>query len=63
MMTVTDVAELLQVPERYVYRIVQERRITYSRIGKYLRFRRADVDAYLTAARREALRGPAPQRR
>lgn len=48
-----QVAERLNVGVRYVDRLVAERRLPHHRIGRLVRFRQADVDAFLAATRVE----------
>lgn len=55
LLTVADVAELFGVRTRFVYRLVDERRIPFIKVGRYLRFDPADVDAYLEGRRTEAI--------
>ncbi len=38
-----------------IRRLVAEQRISYSKVGKYVRFRREDLDAYVAAGRRGAV--------
>lgn len=47
LLSVEDVAAVLGVDRRYVYRLVKRRQIRHFRIGKYLRFRALDVRAYV----------------
>jgi excisionase family DNA binding protein len=50
LLTVQDVATLLQISERQVYRIVKTGELFAVRLGKrILRFRPQDVDALVTA--------------
>jgi excisionase family DNA binding protein len=51
MLDVKDVAELLGTPERFVRRLIAERRIGYSKVGRYVRFSPADVRAFVDAGR------------
>ncbi|MEZ5230265.1 MAG: helix-turn-helix domain-containing protein [Acidimicrobiales bacterium] len=44
-----DVATLLGRSERFVRRLVEENRISFIKVGKYVMFRRADVDAWIDA--------------
>ena len=46
-----DAADYLNVSERYMRRLVAERRIAYLKLGRLLRFSEADLDAYLEACR------------
>src|SRR5689334_3651099 len=50
-LTVPELAELLNTSERFVRRLVEERRIVFHRFGGLIRFDVADVDAYITAGR------------
>ena len=51
LLDVAGVAELLNVPERHVRRLVSERRIPFLKWGHLLRFDPAAVGAWLDAAR------------
>jgi excisionase family DNA binding protein len=51
-----DVAKRLDVPPRFVRRLVAERRITYHKVGRYVRFHERDITDYLAANRVEAMR-------
>jgi excisionase family DNA binding protein len=54
LLTVEEVAELLRVPRSWVYERTRKRafdRIPGFRLGKYWRFRRADVLAWLDRQR------------
>ncbi len=48
-------AEYLGVTERYMRRLVAERRVKHYKLGKFLRFHPADLDALLNAGVREAV--------
>ena len=47
-MTVKEVSEYLRVSRASIYRLVKERKIPVSRIGKHLRFRKRTIDEWLT---------------
>jgi excisionase family DNA binding protein len=47
LLTVDQVAMLLQVPKRWVYERAQRGDLPSGKVGKYLRFRRRDVLAYI----------------
>jgi excisionase family DNA binding protein len=49
LLTVAQVAKRLNVTERFVRRLVAERRIAIQRVGRHVRFREEDVDAFLEA--------------
>ncbi len=56
LMTIQEVADLLQVPVSWVYghtRLRSANRIPGIRLGKYWRFERADVTAWIEANRRK----------
>lgn len=55
LITVPQLAERLGVKPRFVYRLVDERRIPFIHVGRYLRFDPADVDEYLSSRRTEAM--------
>lgn len=55
LMSVPDLAARLGVKPRFIYRLVDERRIPFIHVGRYLRFDPADVDAYLAGRRTEAV--------
>ena len=52
------VAEVLGVTPRHIQRLVAERRIPYLKIGRFVRFDRAELDVWLDQQRRE-VRPPA----
>ena len=47
-MTVKEVSEYLRVSRASIYRLVKERKIPVSRIGKHFRFRKRIIDEWLT---------------
>jgi len=49
LLTVAEVAERLNVSERFVRRLVAERRIEIQKVGRHIRFRENDVAAFLEA--------------
>jgi excisionase family DNA binding protein len=50
---INQAAERLGVTPRFVRRLVDERRIAFHKIGKYVRFDPADVDRYIVRSRVE----------
>jgi excisionase family DNA binding protein len=56
--TVVEAAEYLNTSERFVRRLVAERRIAFHRVGCHLRFAVCDLDAWLMACRVEPLSRP-----
>ena len=53
LLTIDEVAERLNTTPRHVRRLVFERRIAYSKLGRYVRFHPADVEEYIAANRVE----------
>ena len=61
LLTVQDAARFLQVPISWVYEHVRpeaEDRLPAVKLGKYLRFHRRDLRAYIDAKRAACLRVP-----
>ena len=56
LLDIAAAAERLSVTPRFIRRLVHERRLAYIKVGKYIRFESADVDAWLQARRVEALK-------
>ena len=52
-LTLAQAAAYLNVSERFVRRLVAERRIAFHKVGHFLRFRADDLDAFLEAGRVE----------
>ena len=52
-LTLAQAAAYLNVSERFMRRLVAERRIAFHKVGHFLRFRSADLDAFLEAGRVE----------
>jgi excisionase family DNA binding protein len=63
LLSLEDVAKRLDVPPRFVRRLVAERRITYHKVGRYVRFHERDIADYLAANRVEAMQAPTVRRR
>lgn len=51
---IMDVAKRLGTSERFVRRLVSERRVPFHKVGKFVRFEPHDIDAWLAAHRVEA---------
>ncbi len=49
LLTVDDVAALLKVPKRWVYERAQRGEIASGKVGRYLRFRRGNVQLYVNS--------------
>ena len=50
---IAQAAKYLNVTERFMRRIVAERRIAFFRVGRLLRFRAQDLDAFFSGGRVE----------
>ncbi len=58
LLDVHDLALVLGVGERYVYRLVNERRVPFVKLGHYVRFDPNEIQEWLDAARvSETVRG------
>jgi excisionase family DNA binding protein len=55
LLNIDAVAVQLAVTPRHIRRLVAERRIPYIKVGRFIRFDPAEVDAWLDAARRPEL--------
>jgi excisionase family DNA binding protein len=53
LLTIDEVAARLRTSRRFVRRLVAERRIAFTKVGKFVRFAASDVDAFLAAGRVE----------
>ena len=51
LLTVGQAAEYLRTGERFVRRLVSERRLPYVKLGKYVRIERAALDAFIESGR------------
>ncbi len=51
LLTIEDVAVMLNVGPRFVRRLVAERRIAFHKVGHYVRFDAVDVAAWIAAGR------------
>ena len=47
-MTVNELAEYLRISRASVYRLVRQRQIPVSKVGRQLRFRKGTVDVWLS---------------
>lgn len=54
LLSVTEAAERLHVGERFVRRLVFEKRIPILKFGTHVRIAESDLDAYIAASRVEA---------
>ena len=53
LLDVAAAAAHLRVSETFVRRLVLERRVRYFKVGKFVRFRAVDLDAFVEAGRQE----------
>lgn len=51
LLTLPDVAALLQVSRTSIYRLIAERKIPFIKVGGAIRFSRGDVENYLSCGR------------
>jgi excisionase family DNA binding protein len=51
LMTVEQAGEYLGTGERFIRRLITERRISYVKVGKYVRLERATLEAFVDAGR------------
>ncbi len=51
LMTVAQAGDYLGIGERFVRRLIAERRIAYVKLGKYVRLQRSALDAFIEAGR------------
>ena len=48
LLTLTEVCELLKVSKAYIYSLTHQKRIPHIKMSGHLRFRRSDIDNWLT---------------
>ena len=63
LLSVEEAAAVLGTPVRFVRRLVAERRIPFHRVGRYVRIRTSDLDAFIAAGRIDAMPSTRPLRR
>lgn len=56
LLTIAAAAELLGTGERFVRRLIEERRIEFVKIGRHVRLRESSVSAYIDAGTIPAVR-------
>lgn len=47
LLTIAQAAELFGTTDRFPRRLVAERRIAFVKVGRHVRFRRADIEDYI----------------
>jgi excisionase family DNA binding protein len=55
LLDVAHAAEYLSVKERFVRRLVDEKRIPFHKVGRLVRFDQSDLDTFIQAGRVEPL--------
>lgn len=55
LLDIESAAQHLSVSPRFVRRLVAQRRVPYLKIGKFVRFEVADLDAWLQSCRVESV--------
>jgi excisionase family DNA binding protein len=63
LLTVKEAADRLGTAERFIRRLIFERRIPYTKLGRHVRIATSDLDAFVHAGRVEAGGAPLPTRR
>jgi excisionase family DNA binding protein len=58
--TVEQAAVRLNTTPRFIRRLIAERRIAFTRLGRHIRIQGSELDAFVTAGRVEAIQ-PAPR--
>ena len=58
LLNVPQAAEVLGTGERFIRRLVAERRIRFHRVGSHIRIERSDLEAFVAAGTVEAARPP-----
>ena len=62
LLTVEQAGELLGTGPRFIRRLIEERRIGYTKLGRFVRLQRADLEAFVAAGRVDpAVTRPMPQ--
>ena len=51
LLTVEQAGEYLGTGERFIRRLVAQRRVSYVKLGKYVRLQRSALDAFIEAGR------------
>jgi excisionase family DNA binding protein len=55
LLDIDETARLLNTTPRFVRRLVQERRVPYLKVGRFIRFDPDEIDAWLDGCRRANL--------
>lgn len=54
-LTVAEAAEYLNTSDRFVRRLITERRVAFHHVGRHVRFALSDLDAWLAGTRVEPI--------
>ncbi|MBI4553519.1 MAG: helix-turn-helix domain-containing protein [Candidatus Latescibacteria bacterium] len=54
-LTIDDVCAWLKLKRHYLYKLTSQQRIPHVKIGRHVRFRRTDLEAWLADQRTEAV--------
>ncbi|MBB5871086.1 excisionase family DNA binding protein [Allocatelliglobosispora scoriae] len=63
LLTLDEAAAFLRTKPRFMRRLVAERRITFHKVGRFVRFDLTDLVAYVAAGRVEPIRPALHERR
>lgn len=55
LLRVPEAAEHIGVSDRFIRRLVEQRRIRHYKVGQFVMFDTADLDAFVEAGKREAV--------
>jgi excisionase family DNA binding protein len=58
LLSVEETAERLGTSPRFIRRLIAERRIAFSKLGRHVRIDSADIDAFVAAGRVEPQQPP-----
>jgi excisionase family DNA binding protein len=58
LLTVEAAAERMSTSERFIRRLIAERRIAFVKLGRYVRLAEADIAAFIEAGRVDAIDVP-----
>ena len=61
-LSVSETATYLNTSERFVRRLITQRRIAFHHVGRHVRFAQADLDEWLSAGRVEPITGTSVSR-
>lgn len=46
-LTIEELCDILQVKKHYIYALTSQKRIPFFKMGRFLRFRKEDIDEWL----------------